>query len=86
MGKVIVPIDAPPAIYDHDFPGRVEIHANYGGEISAYDGPCFPFTGDACAKQIGNVCYIYVVRGKFSVPLIRHEIAHCNGWPGDHPR
>lgn len=78
-------IDIPPAIYDHSFPGKVIINDNYGGEISAWDGPCFPFTGiDACAIRVGNICYIYVIRGRITQQLIRHEIGHCNGWSASH--
>lgn len=74
----------PPPQYDHPFHGQVVIEQSYGGELTAMGGPCFPWLGAyACAKP---VCYVYVMKGKLTPELLRHEIAHCNGWPADHPR
>lgn len=42
---------------------------------------CKPYTGYGCNQPDG----IYVIRGKLSVDLLRHEIAHRVGWPADHP-
>jgi hypothetical protein len=46
----------------------------------------------ACARHNEKSCIIYLVedevmreRGWNSGLLLRHEIGHCNGWPGDHP-
>lgn len=82
-----MPIEMPPAIYDHAFAGRIEIYAEYGGELSAWNGPCHQWLGSyACTARIDDVCYIFAIRGKLTPNLLRHEIGHCNGWPGDHPR
>ena len=79
-------MDMPPAIYDHAFTGPVVINENFGGEISAYDGPCYPWTGSqACAVRRDGTCFIFAMRGKLTPDLKRHEIGHCNGWPADHP-
>lgn len=76
----------PPAIYDHPYPGEVRFHLGQGGEMTAIDGPCFPWLGShACAKVIGGVCHIWVLKDKLTPALLRHELAHCNGWPADHP-
>lgn len=80
-------IDHPPIRYDHPFNGKMVIEQNYGGELTSISGPCFPWNGSyACAKLIGNICYIYVMRGKLTPDLLRHEVGHCNGWPADHPK
>jgi hypothetical protein len=46
----------------------------------------------ACAIHNAKSCVIYLVedevmrqRGWNTGLLLRHEIGHCNGWPGDHP-
>jgi hypothetical protein len=46
----------------------------------------------ACARHNAKSCVIYLVedevmrtRGWNTGLLLRHEIGHCNGWPGDHP-
>jgi hypothetical protein len=54
---------------------------------AACDGPAW-----ACADVISpRRCVLYLpprksVPRKFYRALWRHEIAHCNGWPDDHPR
>lgn len=78
-------MDQPPAIYDHAFPGSMKLHGGYGGEISAIDGPCFPYIAAACARRVGLECHVWYQDGKLTAELLRHEIGHCNGWPADHP-
>lgn len=74
-------VDLPPPQFDHPFQGRLEIHAHYGGELTAWNGPCFPFLGAyACAKVVDGVCTIWAVKNKLDARLLRHEIGHCNGW------
>ena len=66
-----------PARYDHAFKGKVIIH-----EMDACKG-CSGFTHGAR----NGVCEIYVVRSGNWIEsvVIRHELAHCNGWPANHP-
>jgi hypothetical protein len=43
---------------------------------------------DACSWQIGRSCYLVIPRGgpvKDLNAYRRHERAHCNGWPENHP-
>jgi len=55
------------------------------GIVSAYQAL-------GCAKVNPGRCFIMIpkVSGKISAKMQseirRHEIAHCNGWPADHPR
>lgn len=94
-------MDLPPAAFDHPFAGRLVISDNYGGELTAIGGPCYPWTGSkACAFKIGDVGYIFSIKGEIETNpsacyrpndgakcrLLRHEIGHLNGWPADHPR
>jgi len=46
----------------------------------------------ACAWHDAKSCVIYMVEDRIMREhswntglLLRHEIAHCNGWPSDHP-
>ena len=35
-----------------------------------------------CARSSKVICYVW----RIDDPKVkRHELAHCNGWPGDHP-
>ena len=47
---------------------------------------------EGCARVYNSVCYIVMpaVDGVFMTKekhkrLLKHELAHCNGWPADHP-
>jgi hypothetical protein len=42
----------------------------------------------ACSWQSNGTCYVVLPNDKEGVPVAlfrRHEIAHCNGWPPNHP-
>jgi hypothetical protein len=44
---------------------------------------------DACSWTAGGKCTIVIPSNgpvKQLAPYPRHEIAHCNGWPTNHPR
>lgn len=77
-------MDMPPAIYDHPFAGMREIIAVPFDDIYSH---CKPYTVYACAPVApkDGVCRIFYVAGKMTPDLLRHETAHCNGWPADHP-
>ncbi len=41
-----------------------------------------------CAWVEDETCFVYLAGKTRRAPLddiLRHEIAHCNGWPADHP-
>ncbi len=80
----------PPPQYDHPFPGQVvEKRLSFAEVRRVCKG------GLACSwprvtirskdgKIIGSYCLVILPlhdRGT----LKRHEVAHCNGWPADHP-
>ena len=41
--------------------------------------------GCALIAQHGKRCFVLVTHTFDDARLLRHEIAHCNGWPADHP-
>jgi hypothetical protein len=79
----------PPARYDHPYAGpvvervvpEVEVHSlcmSMGSDA----------IGTACSWRSKGTCYI-VLPSDARAPVAtfrRHEIAHCNGWPADHPQ
>lgn len=78
----------PPARYDHPFAGEVQIIRHQSGNIERLCGYDKPGIVRGCASVVDGVCVIQIaVYAKISDPamLIRHETAHCNGWPEDHP-
>ena len=43
---------------------------------------------DACSWVLRGKCYIVIPRNgpvRYLKAYHRHELAHCNGWPADHP-
>lgn len=66
----------PPAKYDHAFNGQVHISSS---------SPSMHWSGTA--QRIGKHCYVKINPRypQYRDLLIRHEIAHCNGWPQSHP-
>jgi hypothetical protein len=82
----------PPEHYDYFFSGPIE--------IIRVDTPeqlklaCNRPDGNpmGCAQRIGELCRIRMLPNEFyrtrQVPpemILRHEMAHCNGWAGNHP-
>jgi hypothetical protein len=89
----IVPIPLPPALYDH--PPAIAViehvlpsdqvnatcHANHAlGPDGRPPPPGYRFAG--CAHIAVGKCVVW----RTEDPTVRrHELAHCNGWPVDHP-
>jgi hypothetical protein len=85
---------APPAEYDHPYDGELELRRMSPKEI----GISCPAAAHskigaalACAFVFTGSCSIYMAPDadirKFGLTpeiVLRHELAHCNGWPGDH--
>jgi hypothetical protein len=86
----------PPPAFDHPYKGRLtERHGSLAdvehfchtmqGIVSAYQAL-------GCAKVFPKRCFIMIPRvggtisGRLQRDIRRHEIAHCNGWPADHPQ
>jgi hypothetical protein len=79
----------PPAHYNHPYNGQVVERVMSEVEVRSL---CMSMGADAlgvaCSWQSGGTCYIVLPNdGQAPVPTYRrHEIAHCNGWPKEHPR
>jgi hypothetical protein len=70
----------------------------YGGEVVERVMPteartlCMSMGADvlgvACSWESNNTCYIVLPNNGYAPVDVfrRHEIAHCNGWPANHPR
>src|SRR6516164_5367440 len=85
---VDVPVLQPPAIY-RNAPSRwpfvdevlpiAEVNKRCQGVTKNYYGTT-PLTG--CQYFIDGKCWVIRVDSDL---VLEHEIAHCNGWPKDHP-
>jgi hypothetical protein len=79
----------PPEQYNHAYDGQVIERVMPEAEVRPI---CMSMGLDfltvACSWQSDNACYIVIPNdGQAPVDTYRrHEIAHCNGWPADHPR
>lgn len=83
----------PPAKYAGDYAGELAVHlidrANVWRECS--DNGRHKVRKDAagCALLEPGRCTVYLAKRTRRAPLdaiMAHEIAHCNGWPADHPQ
>jgi hypothetical protein len=84
----------PPAEYDHPYAGTVDLYlvdgSNTWAECRRYGGmKGIPFKVGGCAWVAEDgTCVVFVAMRSKRAPvedIIRHEVAHCNGWPADHP-
>jgi len=74
----------PPARYDHPYDGPVVEQVLSLAQVREICG----YENWGCAWITAGTCYrVLLSDGPVSVSFLRrHETAHCNGWPGDHPR
>lgn len=82
----------PPARFDHPFAGQLIIHkiarSNVWAECSHDGAHAMRKDAAGCAFLDGDTCTIYLATKTRRAPvaaILRHEIAHCNGWAADHP-
>jgi hypothetical protein len=78
----------PPAKYDHPYDGQVVERVMPEDDVrSACMSMGLDFFTAACSWRINSTCYVFLPNdGQAPVDIYRrHEIAHCNGWPADHP-
>ena len=80
---------APPDQYNHPYDGRVVERVMPVAEARALctSQGASP-RGVACSWVTDDTCYL-VLPSDEQVPVStyrRHETAHCNGWPANHPR
>jgi hypothetical protein len=83
----------PPTRFDHPYSGTMIIHRLPQAQIVK---TCADVIGKRSMIQHGcsslpkdNRCEIWIVEktymGASPESVLRHEIGHCNGWPGNHP-
>lgn len=83
------PPQLPPPKYDRPYHGALRVVVRTWTEIARLCGR----DAWACTwGDQGGVCTIYLPRidGRYVNHagydgLFRHEVGHCNGWPGNHP-
>ena len=86
----------PPPAYDHPFKGHTIVRYGTLAEIKyvchTMEGIVSAYQALGCAKVNPGRCFIMIpkVGGKITArmqgEIRRHEVAHCNGWAGHHPR
>jgi len=85
----------PPPQYDHVFMGQLTIKmltsteemsrvCNKPPDTGTIGCSVHPYSRERCTIYLMEDSYLKQ-RGWNTGDLLRHEIAHCNGWPGDHP-
>jgi hypothetical protein len=86
----------PPPQYDHPFKGHTIVRLGSLAEIKNFchtrHGIVSAYQALGCATVQPRRCYIMIpkvggqITARMQSEIRRHEIAHCNGWAGDHPR
>jgi hypothetical protein len=77
----------PPVRYSHAYGGPVierVLPLREARQACAHKG----VSADACSWVAQHACYLVIPRGgpvKDLNAYRRHERAHCNGWPENHP-
>lgn len=69
----------PPRQFDHPFKGRLVI---VPAQMESF---ILGWTYGQTAES--GICTVYInwnLKGKDRDLIIRHEVGHCNGWPGNH--
>ena len=79
----------PPEQYNHPYNGQVVERVMLVAEARTL---CMSMGADllgvACSWQSNGTCNIILPNDEYApvATFRRHEIAHCNGWPANHPR
>jgi hypothetical protein len=92
----IHPIVPPPAIYDHAYTGALSVRQGSLAQVEHYchtmHGIVSTYRALGCSKVEAHSCFLMIpsvggpVTASIQSQIRRHELAHCNGWPADHPR
>lgn len=85
------PTQPPPARFDHPFNGVTDIRQINAKTVHKQCGKLLGLNirgvVRGCANVVAGVCVIYIAKKSDALDfdlLIRHERAHCNGWPPNH--
>jgi hypothetical protein len=91
----IYPIDAPPAVYQHRYRGALTVQHGSLAEVEHFchtmHGIVSQYRALGCAVVDTHSCFVLIpkiggpVTARIQAQIRRHEMAHCNGWPADHP-
>jgi hypothetical protein len=79
----------PPEQYNHPYNGQVVERVVPAAEARTL---CMSMGADllgvACSWQSNGTCNTILPNDEYApvATFRRHEIAHCNGWPANHPR
>jgi hypothetical protein len=83
----------PPKRYDVPYRGAlVELQVSQAGVVAACNaiGFAVPRHTAGCSVRSERECLIIYIsapyKGDTPAQVRRHELAHCNGWPANHPR
>jgi hypothetical protein len=78
----------PPAQWDFPYKGKLTVHQVDHNQIVVHCRANHPFSGmiAGCAYPGRGACTVYInSSARDPACALRHEIAHCNGWPSHHP-
>lgn len=87
----------PPVEFDKPYTGKLHLTVLNSQDEMRKACPKAPFKSTAlgCSKAnfpMWGECTVFIVDRETAAPhnvsveeIFRHEIGHCNGWPGDHP-
>lgn len=81
--------DPPPLRYNHPYPGKLYLYKLPFDQVQAACKQTSQVYG--CARRNDKECVVYISNNTNMTvsSLLRHELAHCNGWgnPFDaHPK
>jgi len=92
----IHPIAPPPVIYNRAYKGKLTERQGTLAQVEHFchtmHGIVSPYRALGCSKVDDHRCFLMIPRiggpvtARIQAQIRRHELAHCNGWPGDHPR
>jgi hypothetical protein len=94
--KVVVPpptsLILPPVEYDKDYEGNLIVQEVATIEELLETCKLTVKWALGCSTHTSWECHVYLVPesvmkkyGWWREAMLRHELGHCNGWPGDHP-
>jgi hypothetical protein len=86
MMPILPRIALPPAEYDHEYKGKLTVlkEDNYVSDVPNAVACSFRTYDSASGETIS--CLIMLGPETWEDErAMRHEMAHCNGWTGDHP-
>lgn len=76
----------PPPQYDHPYRGPVIEQRVSQFELFMLCHGSAPACSWVTKQHVCHIAIPFTERDPRAIALIRqHEMAHCNGWPGDHP-